>query len=290
MSLGVRNLLINGPALGWKKTAGKIMQPINSYTRFPEYFFFGESIKRYLASTSKDVRPRVLDVGSPKMFGLGLARSSNVEIEMTDISPLNIHEYRVMWNAVRARAKGTARFSIQDARSLAYPSNQFDVVYSMSVLEHVDGTDGDTQAATELLRVLKPGGLLIFSVPYGNSYAEQKRTGFRGAVEKRRDSVRYFFQRIYDCRALQNRLLLPLRSVRILSQWTVWRARKSVVRTWANLGENANGLLGFLNPWLSFSVNRAASGLRPAIPCSYGEVYSSADVYGDVIVAGEKLP
>jgi SAM-dependent methyltransferase len=289
LSLGIRNARKNGLALGLKKTAGKITQPINSYTRFPEYFYLGDVIESYLQTSCQNSRAKILDVGSPKPFGLRLARSSNVHIEMTDVSPLNIDDYRLMWNALRPEAQGDARFSIQDARSLKYEPESFDIVYSMSVIEHVEGRDGDTDAAKELFRVLKPGGLLLFSVPYGNSYVEQSRKGLKGAVEQRGDNAFYFFQRIYDRRSLETRLLQPLGSLRNHRQWTVWRSKQRLLRQWANLGENIRGLLGFVNPWLSLCANRAASGLADAIPCSYGEIYSPDDIYGDVIVAGEKL-
>src|ERR1051325_12248929 len=46
---GFANLFTNWFQLGFKKTAGKIMQPINSYTRFPEYYWFDAAISSYLA-------------------------------------------------------------------------------------------------------------------------------------------------------------------------------------------------------------------------------------------------
>lgn len=288
LSLGVQNVLRNGFALGWKKTIGKIVQPINSYSRFPEYCFFGEAIQLHLENSLPSARAKILDVGSPKPFGLLLAHSSDVELEMTDISLLNISEYQLLWEAVRQKAKGVAHFSIQDARSLNYESNHFDIVYSMSVLEHVQGPNGDAKAVKELVRVLKPGGLFLFSVPYGNSYVEQRRQGFSGAVEKRCDNIQYFFQRIYDRSRIESRLLPPLNGVRIRSQSTVWRSRPGLLRQWANLGENLNGLFGFLNPWISRWVNRSASGLAATVPSSYTEVYSPSDIYGDALVAAAK--
>ena len=42
-----------------------------------------------------------------------------------------------------------------DARKLALPDDEFDLVYSQSVFEHIDGID---EAAREIARVLKPSG------------------------------------------------------------------------------------------------------------------------------------
>lgn len=53
------------------------------------------------------------------------------------------------------------RFSVGGADSLPWPEESFDMVCALDVLEHVD----DRAAASDLWRVLKPGGLLLVSVP-----------------------------------------------------------------------------------------------------------------------------
>ena len=112
---------------------------------------------------------------------------------LTDISELNVDEYQVMWRALHSRARGSAVFSLQDVRSLHFDAAAFDVVYSMSVIEHVEGESGDSTAMREMVRVLKPGGLLVVSVPFGRTYAEQHRVGFAGAARKTGDHGTYFF-------------------------------------------------------------------------------------------------
>jgi SAM-dependent methyltransferase len=53
-----------------------------------------------------------------------------------------------------------------DGRALQYPDNFFDGVYSSSSIEHF-GTMGDVaQAAAEMGRVLKPGGILSLTTEY----------------------------------------------------------------------------------------------------------------------------
>jgi ubiquinone/menaquinone biosynthesis C-methylase UbiE len=49
-----------------------------------------------------------------------------------------------------------------DIRSLPFRSNSFDVVTAMDIIEHIDR---DKDASQEILRVLKPGGKLIATVP-----------------------------------------------------------------------------------------------------------------------------
>lgn len=288
LRMGFANLVRNGFALGIKKTLGKICQPINSFTRFPEYYHMADAIRGEFASRPNSHRPRILDVGSPKCFGLYLASNFKAEVHLTDISPLDVNEFEVMWNAVRRNACGQAFFSVQDARALGYGSGSFDVVYSMSVIEHVEGSEGDSESIRELMRVLKPGGLLVISVPLGTRYLEQERIGVQGAARKTGDSQLYFFQRIYDARALKERILayaVPSNDVRLV---TAWRARRTIPTIYGRFGENVRGALGFLNPWISAIVNRSALGLKTDFFCRYGGVYRDEDLYGDAIIRARK--
>ena len=142
---GVANLLSNGFLLGAKKTIGKITQPINAYSRFPEYYWFDSAVRRRLLTVPTGTRLKVLDVGSPKMLGLYLGVNTTAELILTDISELNVDEYQVMWRGLEGKAKGKIMFSLADARSLQFRDAEFDVVYSMSVVEHIEGEDGDSR-------------------------------------------------------------------------------------------------------------------------------------------------
>jgi len=207
---------------------------------------------------------------------------------MTDVSRMNLDEYQIMAERLKPKAKGRFHFAVQDARSLDYEDAAFDIVYSMSVIEHVEGERGDSQSVLEMVRVLKPGGLLLISVPFGKRYIEQQRRGFAHAVERTTDQSLYFFQRIYDQAAVESRIVPALEGLRVRSQWTIWREKELPVRMFRMLGENAQGLLGFLNPLLSSWCNRCAGGIVPDIPGCYGETHSSNDFYGDLVLIVEK--
>src|SRR4030067_1405059 len=88
---GLRNLMANGGSLGWKRTLGKILQPIPFYTRFPEYHFFSEAIRR-VVSNSAAGRCEILDVGSPKLLGLYLSTAFPVRSHLTDLSERETRE------------------------------------------------------------------------------------------------------------------------------------------------------------------------------------------------------
>jgi SAM-dependent methyltransferase len=54
---------------------------------------------------------------------------------------------------------------VQDmnALDLRFPDDTFDIVYSLSSIEHFGGTAGAAQGAREMARVLKPGGHLVIT-------------------------------------------------------------------------------------------------------------------------------
>jgi SAM-dependent methyltransferase len=282
------NLITNGLRLGARKTIGKITQPINAYSRFPEYYWFEAAVSEHLLTVPADRRPRVLDVGSPKMLGLYFGVNTRAELNLTDISELNVDEYRLMWRGLEGKAKGKVMFSLADARSLEFGDAEFDVVYSMSVVEHIEGAEGDSRAIRELLRVLKPGGLMVLSVPFGNKYVEQKRIGFSGAARKTGDREAYFFQRIYNQAAFQKRILKHAVELEQVNLITVRRQNRWMSRTFGLLGENVRGVLGFINPLLSMAVNRSRQGMNSALAGDYGEFHTARDVYGDLIMTGRK--
>jgi SAM-dependent methyltransferase len=284
---GFVNLFRNGLALGLKRTVGKITQPINSYSRFPEYHYFDQAITTYLASLPSPSKPAILDVGSPKLFGLHLAAATDVPVTLTDISELNIEPYRTLWQAIRPQARGQVCFELQDARRFTFPAERFDVVYSMSVIEHVQGDRGDSEAVREMIRVLKPGGLLVISVPFGPVLQEQAIVGFADAARPTHDAKEYFFQRIYDSEAFKKRILSEA-ALEVIEMITVSRRRVRLLQAYARLGENVHGAFGFLNPFLSAIVNQSCAGVNPSFIGRYGRLHSLQDIYGDLILAGIK--
>lgn len=287
LAMGIANLARNGLRLGLKKSAGKILQPINSYTRFPEYQFMERSIRSHLGSAARTGPIRLLDVSSPKCLGLYLAYHFDVEVQLTDIDKASVEEAEVLWSSVRRRARGSAIFSIQDARSLQYMDQEFDIVYSMSVIEHVSGGAGDSDSVREMVRVLKPGGLLLVTVPIGEKFIEQDIIGFEGAARSTSDRRSYFFQRIYTPAAAAERIIHCTSDIQLREAVTVCRSNGAFARRYRRLGLNARGLLGVLNPVLSTAINRAAPGVVAA-PSSYGGTHTAGDLYGDLMLAWNK--
>jgi SAM-dependent methyltransferase len=287
LKVGVSNLLHNGLALGVRRTIGKIFQPINYYGRFPQYRFIGERIERHLTSFP-GTRAKILDVGSPKLLGLCLASRYAVDLQLTDISHLDIDEYRLLWDSIKDRARGTAAFSLQDARALPYPSATFDVAYSMSVVEHVEGERGDSKSVSELIRVLRPGGLLLLTVPFGTRYVEQRRVGLRNTDEKSGDDRTHFYQRIYDQAACETRLLAEIGQLQDVSLTTVYHRFPLFASSWECLGSDIRGILGFANPWLSAIVSRTCEGFCDRAGGRYGPLSEKGEISGHIMIAATR--
>ncbi len=291
---GAAGFLRNGFTPGFRAAASALLQPVNSYTRFPEYHFFERAIAAFLATRpSGGTPPRVLDIGSPKLFGFYLARRHPVDLLLTDISPLALDPYEKAWEAIRRGARGRVSFGIRDARRLPDRDRTFDVVYAMSVLEHIEGGEGDSAAAGEMVRVLKPGGLLVFSVPFGPGYREQAIRGLAHAVERTRKGDLHFFQRIYDAERFENRLRRPLGG-RIEHEKirTIDRRPSDFLQGYhffrGHLPEWLAAVLGPLNPAASAAFNRDHPGLVEPAVTAYGPVHRFGDIYADAVLSARK--
>lgn len=61
-----------------------------------------------------------------------------------------------------AKDKGFDKLICADIKDLPMKDESFDVVSSLDVLEHIDD---DVRAVSEMYRILKPGGILLITVP-----------------------------------------------------------------------------------------------------------------------------
>lgn len=68
--------------------------------------------------------------------------------------------------------KDRLRFLPMDGRHLAFKDNSFDIVFSLSSIEHFGGKEAAALAMKEMGRVLKPGGTAVVSTEYILNNAE----------------------------------------------------------------------------------------------------------------------
>ena len=180
------------PILGLKR----VLLP-SSYWRTMEFAYVYRQLRLPAGAA-------VLDVGSPKELALILARRRGYAVTATDLLPEPVEVARRYAEAqgISGDGAGRVRTETQDGRHLTYPDNHFDAAFAVSVLEHIPG-NGDTEAMREMVRVVKPGGLVVVTTPYDLKYREDSVAGsFSG-----RPGEETIWERHYDEDELEKRLL-----------------------------------------------------------------------------------
>jgi SAM-dependent methyltransferase len=194
VEVGLRTLR-REPVLGLKRLALPV-----SYWRSAE---FGYAWRQLTAPPGA----RVFDLGSPKDLAAMLARHRGYEVVATDILPEAIDSSRRYARAQGLDGQGAGRVQseVQDGRALEYADASFDAAFSISVLEHIPG-NGDSIAVRELIRIVRPGGVVVVTVPFDRQYRE---TFVQGPVYERTPiaSEPVFFERHYDRETLVPRLV-----------------------------------------------------------------------------------
>jgi ubiquinone/menaquinone biosynthesis C-methylase UbiE len=152
---------------------------------------------------------RVLDIGSPKLLSLYIAKAFGAEVFATDIDDYFIPEYRIVRQFENVPPQ-QLNLTAEDGRKLSFPDNSFNKVFSISTLEHIPG-EGDTECVKEMARVLADGGKCLFTVPFSPTsrveyldphqmyWAKHSLSGDDGKVfYQRRYSEQDLFQRLID--------------------------------------------------------------------------------------------
>jgi len=152
----------------------------------------------------------VLDVSSTKILSLWYAARVGCDIFSTDIYDYFIQQYKMYSAILHPHMRRKFHMNILDGTYLPYKNNTFDRVYSVSVIEHIEGEggDGDTQAVLEMARVLKPGGRLSITVPITPTY---QLLTTRATVYGRVNPcvVPILWSRYYDPVTLHERIIRP---------------------------------------------------------------------------------
>lgn len=196
--IGVK-LIVRGQI---KSGLRKLIRPV-SYWRTVEY-------RLLLEESQFQVGERVLDIGSPKLLSVYIARSFGSLVYATDIDDYFVTEYALIREFEKISPQ-KLEIRVEDGRKLSFPEKSLDKVYSLSTLEHIPG-DGDTQAVREIARVLAEGGKCYITVPFSPSskveYLEARRMYWaKHSVTAAEGKV--FYQRRYSEHDLFKRLIEP---------------------------------------------------------------------------------
>jgi SAM-dependent methyltransferase len=109
-----------------------------------------------------DLRGKVaLDFGCGHGMAAVVMARSGAEAHAFDLSPRYVEETRERANANRVRVNAT----VANGEELPYDDATFDAIWGCAILHHLDLR----KAASELHRVLKPGGVAVFCEPWGGN-------------------------------------------------------------------------------------------------------------------------
>lgn len=129
----------------------------------------GEFIMKAVPSGASSI----LDIGCGPGWTVGSLLCPGREVHGVDVDPEAIADAQ--------RAYPNATFRLQTATSLPYEDRRFDVVLLSEVIEHVGDTNKQS-VISEAHRVLKDGGMLIFTAPYQGAFAWADPLDFKRRV------------------------------------------------------------------------------------------------------------
>ena len=179
-----------------------------SIVRYFEYDFANSCI-------SNVEEKNILDVSSPYLFGFYVTAKNKCNYLYINPDMRDLENVRSLANKINFTGNHlTKNF---DATKLQYQDNNFDRIVSISVIEHVNN-NGDSEVMREMWRVLKPGGLLILTFPIKKEYEEEFISKDIYNLNREETEGKFFFQRYYDDKKIEERLLSSLDNFEIIEK------------------------------------------------------------------------
>jgi len=225
-SMGAQ-LLLTGSRIG----LDCLLHPV-SIVRYFEFEFALSCLPQVLG--------HCLDVSSPRLFSLYVA-SKMAPASVTMINPDAEDISRSMKIASKLGLR-KIRGECSGVESLSHYDDTYDIIWSISVIEHISGDHDDRHAMKHMYDSLNSGGRLILTVPVDRKFWNEYRDRtYYGTQPEQNVQSRFFFQRFYDRAAISERLLEPLgitpSSVRWFGESTPGRFSQYIGR-WIHEGYN----------------------------------------------------
>ena len=194
------------------------------------------------------VLQRLLNLPKGRVLDVGCA--SGINFLAPTLATLGWQVYGIDGRNFRLNYPGF-HFIIGEITRMPFPDKEFDAIYIVSTLEHigpggeggiygVDKADADFRAVSEMRRVLKPGGILLVTVPFGHPRVIKK------------------WQRIYD----ESRLLT------LFDGWQI-QQRLCFIR---DKTEGRVVTFNELGPDTDFDINEATALWEVVLEHSHGQV------------------
>ncbi|MDY0168403.1 MAG: class I SAM-dependent methyltransferase [Thermoguttaceae bacterium] len=157
-----------------------------------------------------DKRIRYLDIGSggesalPSFF----LRHTSWDIVCVDKCAWVQRQYELARRVMNER-RFRHRFRVinQDLLTTKLPADSFDVITSISVIEHFEG-ETDSKAMAASARLLRPGGHYVFTTPVNEGHFREYYVQ-RPVYGESCAAGPVYYQRHYDSARLQSRLIDP---------------------------------------------------------------------------------
>jgi SAM-dependent methyltransferase len=127
------------------------------------------------AGTSTSVNPAWTETARCETCGLNSRMRAVIDFLKTHCELDTIREVYVAEQITNQSGKAR-RVRHEDLTALSFDSGQFDLAITQDVFEHIPNYQ---KAFSELQRVLKPGGLLVFTIPF---FYELENTRIRASV------------------------------------------------------------------------------------------------------------
>lgn len=138
-----------------KYTKRWVKDPLHQWSRQWEYPYVFSRVENTLRNKEA---AQVLDAGSGITFFPYYIKSlySATDLYCIDNDP----DLEAIYNRINTNVEVATRFSCSDLKKTTFVSDRFDVIYCISVLEHVEGYE---DVIEEFHRVLRPGGHLVIT-------------------------------------------------------------------------------------------------------------------------------
>lgn len=247
--IGLRGFSLNGiRAAGIKRAIGFFLQPIENWSRYPEI----DTVRKCLGDLTGK---KVLDLGSPKMIGFLLAYNQRATFLLTDIWDLAVKEIKALQERTKTKLKGSITLKTADLTNLESIKNQeFDVIYSVSVVEHIESLSAIRKGLEEMDRVTKDGGIIVISVPIRASYDKEfHQNGVYGQISAAGGT---FFSHYFDKKMITD-LFFSCSHLKAESLFiSQWRTDSSLLKIWRKVPQKIRGIFGILNMLMASRVTQ----------------------------------
>jgi SAM-dependent methyltransferase len=239
-----------------------LLNPIAA-TRYTEFAY----LLKYLKQNKINFKNcKVLDVSSPFILSYFFYKNQCTTIK-TDINPFES-------NNIKSRRRLV--FKVENATQLSFHDKSFDIVYSISAIEHI--FKDYIKAVSELIRVCKTNGIIYLTFPVAKK-TQKEWLDFDIYPSQFKKNGKYFFQYRFDINDTKEITNNILRYAKIEAMDIFWEKKngaydKLVLFLRRNAGNRLLNLIKtiLLNYWFGLFV---FSGKSESFSCAkdFGNVH-----------------